>query len=60
MKMNNFQLLRLLLAVGPLLLLVGLGPDRLEHLEGDDGGQGADGGDSEVHEVMSPVAGGAK
>ena len=38
---------------------MGLGPDSLEHLEGDDGGQGADGGDPEVHEVMSPIASGA-
>ena len=38
---------------------MGLGPDSLEHLEGDDGGQGADCDDPKVHEVMSPNASGA-
>ena len=52
--------LRLLLPVGSLLLLVGLGPDRLEHLEGDDRGERTDGGDAEVHQVMSPVASSAE
>ena len=53
------KLFSFLIAVEFLLLLESLSPDSLHHLHGNDGLEGPDDGDGEVHEIVSPVAGGA-